>query len=70
MGGGTQPARQAPPPFICVRACGNAPPPFRSAPCTCNGAAQNPKASQPGGAEGKRASPRVTLLQERSPDVG
>ena len=64
MGGGTQPARQAPPPSICMRACGNAPPPFRSAPCTCNGAAQNPKASQPGGAEGKQTLPRIACAHD------
>ena len=65
MGGGTQPARQAPPPSICVRACGDAPPPFCPAPCTCNGAAQNPKACEPGALKG--SGPRPALRVHTTP---
>ena len=61
MGGGTQPARQAPPPSICVRACGDAPPPFCPAPCTCNGAAQNPKACEPGALKGSGPRPALRV---------
>ena len=72
MGGGTQPAQQAPPPSICVRACKDAPPPFCPAPCTCNGAAQNPKACELGALKGSGPRPalrvRTTLHAFRVPD--
>ena len=72
MGGGTQPAWQAPPPSICVRACGDAPPPFCPAPCTCNGAAQNLKACEPGALKGSGPRPalrvRTTPCAFRVPD--
>ena len=53
------------PPSICRQACRNAPSsPFCPAPCTCNGATQNPRACKPGGTGGKQALPHIVCVHD------